>query len=198
MSVQHWEDIHSQKHMDVSWWQDPQALWFDLVEFTNTSKDEPVIDVGGGASLLVDELLHHGFTDVTLLDIAQSALDRTKQRLDDKIHYLHTNVTTLNSTKKFALWHDRAVLHFLTTEAEQSAYRTAVHANVKNHGHVILCTFADDGPQQCSGLNVQRYSEDELAQFLGPEFSAMKTERRIHTTPWGSEQKFVVAVLKRN
>lgn len=198
MSTQaHWQQIHAEKLADVSWWQESKALWFDLVERIGLDKAAPVIDVGGGASLFVDELVSRGFTDVTLLDIAQSAIDRVRARLSDAIHYECADITHFVTPKKFALWHDRAVFHFLTSPKDQEAYRQTVKKHTESGSWVILSTFADDGPEKCSGLDVQRYSEEELAAALGHDFQCAWTERRTHVTPWGSEQKFVIAVLKR-
>ena len=193
----HWQALHAEKHTNVSWWQDSQALWFDLIQQTHLPLSAPVIDVGGGASLLVDELVRYGYDDVTLLDIAQSALDRVRSRLDQKISYVRSDVTDFRSDKKFSLWHDRAVFHFLVTDADQAAYRESVTANTCSDGFVILSTFADDGPEKCSGLEVARYSERELASALGSPFEVVAMDRRSHMTPWGSEQKFVSAVFRK-
>lgn len=197
-SIEHWERIHAEKHTDVSWWQEADALWLDLIERTEVDKDQAVIDVGGGASLLVDALVHNGYTDVTLLDIAQSALDRVKQRLGTAVSYVASDVTKYENDKKFALWHDRAVFHFLTSEGAKAAYRESVKAHTVKGSWVVLCTFADDGPDKCSGLDVQRYSEEQLSRALGPDFTCHWTLRRSHMTPWNSEQKFVIAAFTRN
>lgn len=196
-TASHWEGIHSEKLTDVSWWQTPEALWFDLIERTGVDKSGAVIDVGGGSSLLVDALVSEGFTDVTLLDIAQAALDRVEKRIGSRIHYICSDVTTLNAGRTFDLWHDRAVFHFLTTDLDRMEYRKRIKEHTKPGSWVVLSTFAEDGPEKCSGLDVQRYSEPDLASSLGPDFVCHWTERRTHITPWGSEQKFVTAGFKR-
>jgi trans-aconitate methyltransferase len=197
----HWQEVHAEKGAgEVSWWQEPDSLWLDLVERTGVAAADPVIDVGAGASLLVDALLDRGFADVTVLDVAPAALDRVRERLGARasaVHLVAADVTQWRGDRPYALWHDRAVLHFLTDQDDQDAYVASLLANLAPGGAAILATFAPDGPQTCSGLPVRRYAADELVALVGEGFALEHSERRVHTTPWGGEQPFTVALLRR-
>jgi trans-aconitate methyltransferase len=197
----HWESVHAAKGAgEVSWWQEPDSLWLDLIERAGVAPADPVVDVGAGASLLVDALLDAGFTDVTVLDLSTSALDRVARRLGPRgagVRLVAADVTGYRGGRPYALWHDRAVFHFLTEAADRAAYRESLLANLAPGGLAVLAVFAPDGPESCSGLPVRRYALAELVDELGPGFTLVHGERRVHTTPWGAEQPFTVALMRR-
>jgi SAM-dependent methyltransferase len=199
--AEHWEGVHAEKGAgDVSWWQETDSLWLDLIERAGASPADPVVDVGAGASLLVDALLDAGFSDVTVLDISAAALDRVARRLGARaagVRLVAADVTEFRGDRPYALWHDRAVFHFLTDPADRDAYRASLRANVAPGGLAVLAVFAPDGPETCSGLPVRRYDVQGLVDEIGAGFALVHAERRVHTTPWGSEQPFTVALLRR-
>lgn len=198
----HWEGVHAEKGAgEVSWWQEPDSLWLDLIERAGVSPSQPVVDVGAGASLLVDALLDAGFTDVTVLDISASALDRVARRLGPRaasVRLVAADVTHYRGARPVALWHDRAVFHFLTDPADRRAYRESLRANLEPGGLAVIAVFAPDGPETCSGLPVRRYDLPGLVHEIGPGFTLVHGQRRVHTTPWGAEQPFTAALLRRD
>jgi SAM-dependent methyltransferase len=198
----HWEQVYETKTADaVSWFQARPNTSLTFVADSGLSPAAPVIDVGGGASTLVDHLLDLGYANVSVLDISAPALAQAKARLGAararKVHWLVQDVTRFVPPQPYALWHDRAVFHFLTDEAAKSAYLAAVRRSVAPGGTVILATFAADGPTQCSGLQVTRYNANTLSALFGSEFERMATARDMHVTPWGSIQAFTYLRLRR-
>lgn len=196
----HWRQVYETKAVDaVSWFQDDPATSLSLVDACGLAPPASVIDVGGGASRLVDHLIRRGF-DVAVLDIADAALQASKARLGDeaaKVEWLAADITTWRPNRTYDLWHDRAVFHFLTDPAGRAAYLAALKAGLRLGGHVIIAAFAEDGPERCSGLPVQRYSADQLAAALGADFRLVDHRRESHRTPWGSEQVFTWALFRR-
>lgn len=199
---EHWEDVYTSKAADqVSWYQASAEASVRRILRTQVAFAEPIIDVGEGASVLADALLRQGFSNITVLDLSQTALNASQARLGDRaseIRWLHQSV--LNPAKpvgNVAVWHDRAVFHFMTTPAQRQAYVDAMVRAVMPGCHAIIATFAADGPAQCSGLPVVRYSPDTLAAEFSPAFSLVSCEREVHTTPWGAEQSFTVCHLRR-
>lgn len=198
----HWEKVYSTKSAtEVSWFQEHAQLSLKLIRDANTPISASVIDVGGGASTLVDDLLANGYEKVTVLDLSEAALNTAKARLGDgasRVRWIESNVLEADFPKNaFDVWHDRAVFHFLTTEAERQAYvRQVLHA-VKPGGIVIVATFAEDGPTKCSGLPVMRYSAEELHSEFGQPFQLLGHEMESHHTPGGGEQKFVYCFCKK-
>jgi SAM-dependent methyltransferase len=198
----HWANIYTTKQPDeVSWYQFEPTYSLDLIDASGIGLDAPIIDVGAGASTLVDHLLARGYTDVTLLDISGEALATTRQRLganSELVHWIEDDATTARLPEAhFALWHDRAVFHFLTDPDVRARYVAQVLRSVKPGGHVIVATFATDGPEKCSGLEVVRYDADSLHGAFGSPFELVNTLREIHQTPWGSEQRFVYCYCRR-
>lgn len=198
----YWEQVYETKPADaVSWFQTRPNTSLAFIAESGLSCHAPVIDVGGGASTLVDHLLDLGHTDVSVLDISASALAQAKARLGAararRVHWLVQDVTRFTPPHAYALWHDRAVFHFLTDEAARSAYLEAVRRSVAPGGTVILATFATDGPRQCSGLQVARYDANTLSALFGSQFERMATARDMHVTPWGSIQAFTYVRLRR-
>ncbi len=191
----HWENVYSTKAADqVSWYQAHPILSVDLIRATKAPKDARIVDVGGGASRLVDHLLEAGYTRVTVLDVAESALEAARTRLGSaaaRVEWLVDDVTEFAPQSTWDVWHDRAVFHFLTTPTARAAYRRALLDSVPGSGHVIVATFGPDGPERCSGLDVVRYAPDELAAELGPGLQLLENRQEIHRTPGGATQAFV-------
>lgn len=198
---EHWERVFSTTASnDVSWFQPRLMLSLDMIAACGLSPDDPIIDVGGGASSLAGSLLDAGYRDITVLDIAGSALDAARQRLGEqaqRIDWQQRDITTFTPTRQWLLWHDRAVFHFLTDASERAAYRQALHSGLKANGHVVMATFGPRGPKRCSGLRVVRYSPDELARELGPSFALRASRLEQHSTPSGKTQEFIYAHLQR-
>jgi hypothetical protein len=197
----HWEQVYAAKgDKAVSWYQPLPARSLALIEAASPDRSASVIDVGGGASTLVDALLARGFTDLTVLDIADTALAHTKARLGsdaDRVAWIAADITRWSPARTWDIWHDRAVFHFLTQPAQQDAYIAALTAATRPGATVVLATFALDGPEKCSNLPVERYSADGLAARLGAAFRLVGRDAERHRTPGGAEQSFVYAVLKR-
>jgi len=201
-SKTHWEKIYTTKATDsVSWFQRHADLSLRFIHGTGIQAGDPIIDVGGGASTLVDDLLADGFTDVTVLDVSGAALAAAQHRLGPRassVHWLEADITNANlAPDAYTLWHDRAVFHFLTERADREAYVQTLLRSVKPAGHVIVATFAEDGPTQCSGLSVVRYSAEELRTELGQAFALVRHERDSHRTPFGTVQQFIYCHFRR-
>ena len=195
----HWQGIYASKAADaVSWYEREATTSLEMIEACGVQRDDAIVDVGAGASVLVDGLLAKGFSDVTLVDVSEAALAITKQRVGDRAKYVAGDVTTWKPDRKYALWHDRAVFHFLTEEKSRAEYKETIASALREGGHAIVATFADDGPEKCSGLSVRRYSSSELATELSPVLAMVESRRVVHVTPWGAEQRFVYARFVRN
>lgn len=199
---EHWEQVYTAKATDrVSWYQAHAEQSLRLIRGTGIPRSASVIDVGGGASTLVDDLLHDGFSDLTVLDLSASALAAAKMRLgplSGKAAWLEADILDAKLPRHaFDLWHDRAVFHFLTSPEERNAYVKAVLEAVKPGGHVIVATFAEDGPLQCSGLPVMRYSANALHAEFGAPFTLLGHEQEEHHTPLGATQKFVYCYCRK-
>lgn len=198
----HWDRVYTEKRAEeVSWRQDEPELSLKLIRRTGIAPDAPIIDVGGGASTLVDHLLWGGFRDLTVLDIAASALEQAKTRLGDRaneVNWTVSDVTAWRPARKHRLWHDRAVLHFLTEPAQQAAYAETLRAALDGDGWAIIAGFAPGGPATCSGLEIVQHDGASLSKLLGDAFQLMETHGEIHLTPWGSEQAFRYHLFRRN
>jgi 2-polyprenyl-3-methyl-5-hydroxy-6-metoxy-1,4-benzoquinol methylase len=193
---EHWEKVYQTKPADtVSWFQEHATRSLELIRSVGASLNASLIDVGGGASTLVDDLLGSGFKNVTVLDLSASALDVARMRLGaaaDSVTWMQGDICAVNlPDQRYDIWHDRAVFHFLTDATDRAAYVQQVMKSVNPGGHVIVATFAPDGPEQCSGLPVARYSPGELHQEFGPSFELLEHMSEEHKTPWGSVQQFV-------
>ncbi len=201
-SKDHWEKVYTTKATDsVSWFQEHADQSLALIRGTGVAPDASIIDVGGGASTLVDDLLEHGYTSLSVLDLSAAALASAKQRLGAKaqeVSWLVGDITEISlPDNAYDVWHDRAVFHFLTTAAAREAYVRAVLKAVKPGGHVIVATFAEDGPTQCSGLPVMRYDPAGLHAQFGATFSLLKSEREQHQTPFGTAQSFIYCYCRK-
>jgi len=199
---QHWDTVYSSKSTDsVSWYQERAGRSLRLVHETALPVSASIIDVGGGASTLVDDLLGEGYSSVTVLDLSAAALSAAKMRLGERaesVTWIEANITDVTlPAGAYDVWHDRAVFHFLTTTEERRAYIATLTRALKPDGHVIMATFADDGPIQCSGLPVMRYSPSALHAEFGSAFTLLKQEREEHHTPSGAVQKFIYCYFRR-
>jgi SAM-dependent methyltransferase len=197
----HWADVYAAKsERAVSWYQPHSVRSLELIDAASPDRTASVIDVGGGASTLVDDLIARGFTDLTVLDIADAPMARARQRLGkaaDKVRWIAADITQWRPDRTWDIWHDRAVFHFLTAREQQDAYVAALAAATRPGATAIVATFALDGPEKCSGLPVQRYSPASLAARLGSNFALRESSAEVHQTPWSSEQRFSYAVLTR-
>ena len=201
-SKQHWEQVYKTKDAtSVSWFQEHAQQSLQLIRQTGVQRDAGIIDVGGGASTLVDDLLADGYSNVAVLDLSEAALAAARQRLGaraQQVSWLVGDITQVNLPRHaYAVWHDRAVFHFLTTAEEREAYVRAVLRAVRPGGHVIVATFAEDGPKKCSGLPVVRYSADGLHAQFGAPFTLIRHEREEHHTPAGAVQKFIYCMCRK-
>lgn len=201
-SKEHWEKVYATKATDaVSWFQEHAGLSLDIIRATGAGKDAAIIDVGGGASTLVDDLLANGYRDLSVLDLSGAALAAAKQRIGAdaaKVEWIEADITRANlAANRYDIWHDRAVFHFLTDPADREAYVRTVFRSVKPGGHVIVATFAEDGPEKCSGLPVVRYRPDALHAEFGEAFQLLRHEKEAHRTPSGNVQQFVYCYCRR-
>jgi ubiquinone/menaquinone biosynthesis C-methylase UbiE len=202
-SKSHWENIYETKDATkVSWFQQHPELSLRFIEQTGVNKAGQIIDVGGGASTLVDDLLAKGFENVTVLDISGAALQVAQQRLGPlagKVTWLEASITETELPESFYdVWHDRAVFHFLTRPEDRARYTKAVQRSVKTGGHVIVATFGLEGPLRCSGLDVVRYSPDSLHEEFGKDFELVDSSTELHHTPFGTEQKFTYCYCRKD
>ena len=202
-SKDHWDRVYTTKAPEsVSWFQEHADRSLALIGRIDPSRSIAVIDIGGGASTLVDDLLNDGYSSVSVLDMSEAALEASKQRLGpraDRVTWLCGDITQLSLPERaYDVWHDRAVFHFLTTPQERAAYVQAVLRSVKPGGQVIVATFAEDGPTQCSGLPVIRYSADSLHAEFGAPFTLLRHEHEEHHTPFGTVQSFVYCLCRRS
>ena len=195
----HWDDVYAQRAPEkMSWFQPQASLSLEFIDAMQLSRHTPLLDVGAGTSLLVDGLLARGFGDVTLLDVSSQALELTRHRLESRsVETIATDVTAWKPARRYGLWHDRAVFHFLTQQPARDAYRSALASALAERAHVIVATFALDGPERCSGLPVQRYGVEELADEFSDQLRLVGARREWHVTPTGLEQPFVYAHFVR-
>jgi 2-polyprenyl-3-methyl-5-hydroxy-6-metoxy-1,4-benzoquinol methylase len=198
----HWETVYRTKsENEVSWFQESPAPSLELIELTRPTPQSAVIDIGGGASRLVDSLVADGFRNLTVLDLSAAALATAKARLGDKgqrVHWVTADVTLWNPTRTYDIWHDRAAFHFLTESCDRDAYVARLKQAIQPGGHAIIGTFALDGPEKCSGLAVARYDAASLGAALGNGFELISTRREEHSTPWHSMQRFQFCVFRRS
>ena len=198
---QHWESVYRSKvTTEVSWYS--LHLEQSLRSITDVAPREArIIDVGGGASTLVDDLLDLGYRSLSVLDVSAAALGAARQRLGDRaegVQWLEADITSaLLPGDSFDLWHDRAVFHFLTEVAHREAYVANLRRSLAAGGTVVIATFSLDGPTRCSGLEVVRYSADSLARALGPDFEPISSADTTHTTPAGAAQRFVTCQFRK-
>lgn len=199
--MSHWDDAYAEGATSRSWYQPHADVSMELLDEAAVPLNTPVLDVGGGASTFVDDLLTAGYADITVLDLAPSALELARSRLGAdsaaRVSWLAADVLRWHPERHYGVWHDRAVLHFMVTAAEQTAYRQAMLAGTAKGAVVIVGTFGPDGPERCSGLPVRRYGVEDMADFLGEEFTVVASRIRVHRTPSGGEQQFLWVSARR-
>ena len=192
---EHWEHIYSDKNStEVSWYQQHPEISLELIKSTGVEKSARIIDIGGGASTLVDYLLSTGYENISVLDISRSAIEQAKQRLgehESRIQWLEKDITAFVAQQKFDLWHDRAVFHFLTDAEDRLSYVKTISSSLCSGSHAIIATFNIDGPKKCSGLEIVRYSTESLSAVFSENFQLVDTRTEEHRTPGGATQSFV-------
>lgn len=200
---EHWERVYSTKQPDqVSWFRPHLDVSLELIDrATEGRHDAPILDAGGGASTLVDDLLDRGYRNVSVLDLSQEALNIAQHRLGpraSKVQWIQGNVTEIAlDAASLAVWHDRAVFHFLTREEDRAAYVERVRHALAPGGHAIVGSFGPDGPLKCSGLDVVRYDAARLHRTFGDVFKLIESRQELHATPFGTTQEFVYCLCVR-
>jgi 2-polyprenyl-3-methyl-5-hydroxy-6-metoxy-1,4-benzoquinol methylase len=197
----HWDHIYqTKKPTQMSWFRPHLEKSLELIASAAGSRDASIIDVGGGESTLVDDLLDQGYRDLSVLDISRTAIDVTRNRLGERansVSWLAADITAIKLPKQhYDVWHDRAVFHFLTNSADRVAYVRQVRESVKIGGHVIVASFGPEGPLRCSGLEVVRYDAETLHGEFGGQFQLVRHLTEQHDTPFGSTQQFVYCYCK--
>jgi SAM-dependent methyltransferase len=203
LSSEHWENVYRNKNFDaVSWYAPHLGESLRLIEELCPDRTAAIVDIGGGESTLVDDLLQRHYLDVSVLDISSTAVDFTKQRLGKKAQQVGWHVGDITQydfgSKHFDLWHDRAVFHFLTDPVSRHRYVELVRRSVKPGGHVLMATFGPNGPLKCSGLDVVRYDEQGLHNEFGSDFRLLGSELAQHHTPMGTDQQFLYCWCRIN
>ena len=197
----HWQTVYATKgEAEVSWFQDSPAISLEMIRAATPDRSAAIIDIGGGASRLADALLRDGYRNLAVLDLSANALDAARKRIGSAastIDWIVADATTWLPAKTYDVWHDRAAFHFLTDPRDRAAYVERLRSAVAPGGHLIIATFAPDGPEKCSGLPVQRHDSASLSSELGPEFELVETRSEIHRTPWHSTQAFQFSRFRR-
>jgi SAM-dependent methyltransferase len=197
----HWENVYRTKgEQEVSWFQETPSTSLELIRSIGATRHSAVIDIGGGASRLVDALVAEGYQAVTVLDLSESALAAAKARLGPtaaRVTWIVADVTKWKPIQRYDVWHDRAAFHFLTDAADRSAYVDCLREALRPGGYAIIATFALDGPERCSELPVIRYDAASLGEVLGADFNLIETRRHDHQTPMGGTQRFQFSVFRR-
>jgi trans-aconitate methyltransferase len=197
----HWQKVYTSKgENELSWFEENPAPSLEFIDRAGANPASAIIDIGGGASRLVDALIERGFRAITVLDLSEAALAAAKARLGDRadrVQWLASDVTTWQPPQSFDIWHDRAAFHFLAEARDRAAYLSRLRQALKPGGHAIIATFAPDGPERCSGLPVMRYDAASLAQTLGDSFALVESRSHQHVTPWHSTQRFQFSIFRR-
>ena len=190
----HWQNVYTTKgEKEVSWFQDRPSKSLEYIAASGKDHDSALIDVGGGTSHLVDELLYAGYRNLTVLDLSEAALAASQERIGSRskeVKWIVADVTTWQPAEQYDLWHDRATFHFLTEEEDRNAYVSCLMSALRNGGQTIIGTFALNGPERCSGLPVQRYDAASLSGVLGPRFRLLASDIEEHRTPKSASQAF--------
>ena len=198
---EHWQRVYrATKPAEASWFQPVPERSLELIRLTGIPPGAPILDVGGGSSTLADHLAMAGFQDVTVLDVAPLSLNAAQARLGvtaTQVHWITADITEFRPERSYALWHDRAVFHFLVEPRRRQRYLDVLRTTLAAGGHLIVAAFGPEGPARCSGLPVLRYSADQLGALLGPGFSLVQSEVEDHVTPQGHRQQFVYGWWRR-
>lgn len=195
----HWENIYQKKEIDgVSWYQKVPIESLQLIKKYSISNSDKIIDIGCGKSFLADNLLELNYTDISLVDISSNALKEVKDRLQNKsLNFIETDILNFNSNDKYDIWHDRAVFHFVTNPEGIEKYISLCNKYINNQGILIIGTFAEDGPLKCSGLEIKRYSVDQISGLFEENFELVESFKMLHKTPFDTEQSFSFCVLRK-
>ena len=195
----HWENIYQKKEIDgVSWYQKVPIESLQLIKKYSISNSDKIIDIGCGKSFLADNLLELNYTDISLVDISSNALKGVKDRLQNKsLNFIETDILNFNSNDKYDIWHDRAVLHFITDREGIKKYISLCNEYINKQGILIIGTFAEDGPLKCSGLEIKRYSVDQISDLFKKNFELVEGFKMLHKTPFDTEQSFSFCVLRK-
>lgn len=195
----HWENIYQKKEIDgVSWYQKVPVESLQLIKKYSISNSDKIIDIGCGKSFLADNLLELNYTDISLVDISSNALKEVKDRLQNKsLNFIETDILNFNSNDKYDIWHDRAVFHFITNPEGIEKYISLCNKYINNHGILIIGAFAEDGPLKCSGLEIKRYSVDQISGLFQETFKLVESFKMLHKTPFDTEQSFLFCVLRK-
>jgi SAM-dependent methyltransferase len=201
MKQDHWDAVYRRKAITAVSWYEPHAdKSLELIRRAGIEPTEAIIDVGGGASFLVDDLLRAGYSDLTVLDVSATVLEKLRDRLGAKaaqVTLLQQDVTAFEPPRRYALWHDRAVFHFLVERGDRKRYVDALCQALRAGGHLVIATFGPAGPERCSGLPTMRYDEAALADELGPDFRLVESSLSTHRTPWNAPQQFLYCRFMR-
>lgn len=197
----HWEKVYQTKQLtEVSWYQPTPKISLDFIKEANLPKDAAIIDVGGGDSFLVDNLLNLGYTDISVLDISEASLDRAKLRLGEKaslVKWIVSDIIEWIPAHKYDFWHDRATFHFLSDEEQVRKYVAIVGDSLKRNGDLVIGTFSENGPKKCSGLEIKQYSEKNMTKTFETSFDQVKCRIEDHPTPFDTVQNFLFCSFKR-
>ncbi len=198
----HWETIYQTKQLnEVSWYQPVPQTSLDLVSKYVKSFDAKIIDIGGGDSFLVDHLLKLGYTNISVLDISEAAIERAKKRLGElakNVTWIVSDISTFSPTEKYDFWHDRAAFHFLTNKEEIQSYVQLVQASINSNGVLAIGTFSENGPLKCSGIEISQYTEESIAQLFKNGFEKIESFLVDHPTPFDTVQNFVFGVFMKD
>lgn len=199
---EHWEKIYQHKQLsEVSWYEPVPATSLKIISELSLSKDAAIIDIGGGDSLLADQLLELGYTNITVLDISSIAIEKAKTRLGPKaglIKWVVSDMLLYSGTERYDLWHDRAAFHFLTDPEDQQLYLQLINKNLKEDGYLVVSTFSLEGPSTCSTLPVQQYSESTLLDLFSDYFSKIRCYTDDHITPFQTVQQFIFCFFQKS
>ena len=195
----HWENIYQTKNIDgVSWYQETPYESIELIKKFSTTDSDMIIDIGCGKSFLADNLLKLNYKNITLVDISLNALKEVKERLNNKsLNYIETDVLNLKLERTFDIWHDRAVFHFITNKKSVEKYISLCNEYIGEGGKLIIGTFAEDGPLKCSGLEIKRYSVENLKELFKENFEFIEGFKKLHSTPFGTQQSFTFCVFRK-
>ena len=195
----HWENIYQTKNIDgVSWYQETPYESIELIKKFSTTDSDMIIDIGCGKSFLADNLLKLNYKNITLVDISLNALKEVKDRLNNKsLNFIETDVLNLKLEHTFDIWHDRAVFHFITNKKSIEKYISLCNEYIVEGGKLIIGTFAEDGPLKCSGLEIKRYSVENLKELFKENFEFIEGFKKLHSTPFGTQQSFTFCVFRK-
>ena len=195
----HWENIYQTKNIDgVSWYQETPYESIELIKKFSTTDSDMIIDIGCGKSFLADNLLKLNYKNITLVDISLNALNEVKERLNNKsLNFIETDVLNLKLERTFDIWHDRAVFHFITNKKSVEKYISLCNEYIGEGGKLIIGTFAEDGPIKCSGLEIKRYSVENLKELFKENFEFIEGFKKLHSTPFGTQQSFTFCVFRK-